>query len=72
MQQSVLDIYYRATTSNRETLYKQVLLACALAKRDEKGTFGGTDVRDELQRITGTFRDLPAFVQHLKDFSGDG
>src|SRR5438270_3834188 len=42
VQQSVLDTYHRATTSNRETLYKQVLLACALAKRDEKGTFGGT------------------------------
>jgi Cdc6-like AAA superfamily ATPase len=72
VQQSVLDIYHRATTSNRETLYKQVLLACALAKRDEKGTFGGTDVRDGLTRITGTFRDLPAFAQHLSDFSGNG
>lgn len=72
VQQSILDTYHRATTSNRETLYKQVLLACALARRDEKGTFGGTDVRDELQRVTGTFRDLPAFAQHLNDFSGEG
>lgn len=72
VQQSILDAYHRATSSNRETLYKQVLLACALAKRDEKGTFGGTDVRDELERITGTFRDLPAFAQHLNDFSGEG
>lgn len=72
VQQSVLDTYHRATTSNRETLYKQVLLACALAPRDEKGTFAGTDVRDELHRITGTFRDLPAFAQHLNDFSGKG
>lgn len=72
VQQSILDTYHRATSSNRETLYKQVLLACALAKRDEKGTFGGTDVRDELERITGTFRDLPAFAQHLNDFSGEG
>jgi Cdc6-like AAA superfamily ATPase len=72
VQQSILDTYHRATSSNRETLYKHVLLACALAKRDEKGTFGGTDVRDELQRITGTFRDLPAFAQHLNDFSSEG
>lgn len=72
IQQSVLDTYHRATTSNRETLYKEVLLACALARRDEKGTFGATDVRDELQRVTGTFRDLPAFAQHLNDFSGTG
>lgn len=72
VQQSVLDTYHRATSSNRETLYKQVLLACALAKRDEKGTFGAADVRDELHRVTGTFRDLPAFAQHLNDFSGEG
>ena len=72
IQQSVLDTYHRATSSNRETLYKQVLLACALAKRDEKGTFGAADVRDELHRVTGTFRDLPAFAQHLNDFSGEG
>jgi Cdc6-like AAA superfamily ATPase len=72
VQQSVLDTYHRATTSNRETLYKEVLLACALAKRDEKGTFGSADVRDELHRITRTFRDLPAFAQHMNDFSGNG
>ena len=72
VQRSVLDVYHKATSSNRETLYKQVLLACALANRDEKSTFAGTDVRDELQRITGTFRDLPAFAQHLNDFSGKG
>jgi Cdc6-like AAA superfamily ATPase len=72
VQQSVLDAYHRATTSNRETLYKQVLLACALARRDEKGLFSGTDVRDELTKITGTFRDLPAFAQHMSDFSGNG
>lgn len=72
VQQSSLDTYHRATSSNRETLYKQVLLACALAKRDEKGTFGAADVRDELARVTGTFRDLPAFAQHLNDFSGEG
>ena len=72
VQQSVLDTYHRATSSNRETLYKQVMLACALARRDEKGTFGAADVRDELHRVTGTFRDLPAFAQHLNDFSGNG
>ena len=72
VQQSVLDTYHRATSSNRATLYKEVLLACALARRDEKGTFGAADVRDELHRITHTFRDLPAFAQHLNDFSGLG
>lgn len=72
IQQSVLDTYHRATTSNRDTLYKEVLLSCALAKRDERGTFGAVDVRDELRQVTGTYRELPAFAQHLNDFSGTG
>lgn len=72
IQQAVLDTYHRATRSNRETLYKEVLLACALAPRDEKGLFSASDVRTELETITGTFRDLPAFAQHMNDFSGSG
>jgi Cdc6-like AAA superfamily ATPase len=72
IQQAVLDTYHRATRSNRETLYKEVLLACALAPRDEKGLFSSSDVRTELEKITGTFRDLPAFAQHMNDFSGNG
>lgn len=71
VDESVLSAYHRATTSNRETLYKSVLLACALAKRDERDTFSAVDVRDQLVAITGEFRDIPAFAQHLKDFSGD-
>jgi hypothetical protein len=49
-----------------------VLLACALARRDERDTFGAVDVRDQLVAITGEYRDIPAFAGHLKDFSGTG
>ncbi len=72
VDESVLKAYHRATTSNRETLYKDVLLACALARRDERDTFGAVDVRDQLVAITGEYRDIPAFAGHLKDFSGTG
>jgi hypothetical protein len=72
VDESVLNAYHRATTSNRETLYKSVLLACALANRDERDTFSAVDVRDQLVATTGEFRDIPAFAGHLKDFSGTG
>jgi hypothetical protein len=72
VDESVLQAYHRATTSNRETLYKDVLLACALAPRDERDTFSAVDVRDQLVAITDEYRDIPAFAGHLKDFSGTG
>jgi hypothetical protein len=72
VDESVLSAYHRATTSNRETLYRDVLLACALAHRDDLDTFSAADVRDQLVAITGVDRDIPAFAQHLKDFSGAG
>lgn len=61
--------YHSATSSNRETLYEEVLLACARAKRDPLGTFGAVDVRDQLREITGRAYEIPAFSHHLNDFS---
>jgi hypothetical protein len=45
-----------------------VLLACALARKDDLGTFSAPDVRDQLRFITQTQYELPAFANHLKDF----
>ena len=58
--------------SNRETLYKAVLLACARCPTDEVGSFGAPDVREQLRAITGINYDIPAFAAHLKDFSSEG
>lgn len=66
--QWVREAYHRATFSNRETLHKKVLLACALASKDEVGTFSAPDIRDQLRKITGVDYELPAFAGHLKDF----
>ena len=67
--QSVRERYHNATFSNRETLYKEVLLACALAEKDDMGSFGAPDVRERLRQITHKDYDIPAFATHLKDFS---
>jgi len=70
--QTVRERYHSATYSNRETLYKSVLLACAMSPRDELNSFGAPDVRDQLRRITGQSYEIPAFANHLTDFSGNG
>ena len=67
-QQSVRDAYNAATASNRsESLYREVLLACALANTDDTGFFKAGDLRDPLAIILGR---IPQFAQHLKAFTG--
>jgi len=72
VSQLVRELYIKATSSNRATLYDKVLLACALAKKNEIGEFGSADVREPMRKITGRDYEINAFVSHLNDFSGDG
>lgn len=67
-QQSVVSAYQRAVTSPRDNLYKQVLLACALADTDSLGYFYAGDVRDPMSKIMGRPYEIPAFSQHLNAF----
>jgi hypothetical protein len=48
------------STTKRRTLPRRTLNPLC-TRRDERGTFGATDVRDDLQRVTGSYRDLLAF-----------
>lgn len=69
-QESIKTSHYEAVLSARkDNLFTQVLLACALAKLDSKGTFAAADVREPLSRIMGEPYDITAFSQHLNDFS---
>jgi Cdc6-like AAA superfamily ATPase len=71
-QQSVRDAYHRATSSPRkDNLFKQVLLACALAKTDELGFFPASAVVDPMRKITDKEYNIPSFAQHLKDFCSE-
>lgn len=70
-QESVANLYYAATYSSRENLYKQVLLACALANADERGFFSATNVRESLSEILGRKMEIPQFAGHLNAFSSD-
>ena len=67
-QESVARDYHRATMSPRENLYKQVLLACALAETDSLGFFSAEDVRVPMGAIMGRPFEILAFAQHLYSF----
>jgi len=70
------DDYDRATSSSRkDTLYKEVLLACAMAEADEFGKFQPVNVCEPLKKIIG--KQCPTgvkqfttdrFAGHLKAF----
>lgn len=68
-QQSIKAQYHRATTSSHKSaLFKQVLLACALADKDQLSYFRASDVEKPLSTIMGSKYDVPAFARHLSEF----
>jgi Cdc6-like AAA superfamily ATPase len=64
-----LTAYTNAVSVPRGTMFRPVLLACALAEKDEKGFFYAKDVMPPLCEIVGKKIEIPAFARHLKDFS---
>jgi energy-coupling factor transporter ATP-binding protein EcfA2 len=61
--------YLRATESPRQqNLFPQVLLAAALAPKNQLGYFTAGALREPLQEITGRRIDIPAFARHLSEF----
>jgi Cdc6-like AAA superfamily ATPase len=68
-QQTIRDSYHKATSSPRpDNLFKQVLLACSLAKTDSLGFFAASDVVGPLSDIMKQRYDIPSFARHLKEF----
>jgi len=69
MAESFYDDYDRATASNQPgNLFKQVLLACALAETDERGFFTQSDVVAPLSKILKKTVTISAFQRHLVEF----
>ncbi|MBI2806156.1 MAG: ATP-binding protein [Planctomycetes bacterium] len=68
-QQTLQRAYHQATISPRsDNLYKQALLACALADADQLGYFAAGDVRTPMSRIMKKPYEIAAFSRHLADF----
>lgn len=71
-QHSIKTSYFTAIKSaKKDTLFADVLLACALANVDDMGEFAAKDLREPLQKITGKMYDYKAYFQHLFEFSED-
>lgn len=69
-QQSIKSAYYEATKSPQPGhMYKEVLLACALADVDDLRYFTAAAVRKPLRIITGKPYEIPNFAKHLKELS---
>ena len=61
--------YLRATRSVRkDNLFPEVLLACALAPKNQLGYFSAGAVRDPLEEVAGRRIEIPAFSRHLAQF----
>jgi Cdc6-like AAA superfamily ATPase len=68
-QETVLNAYGVATTSKRDTIYPQVLLACALAPSDQQGFFSAADVVEPLSEVMARPYPIPSFSRHLHALS---
>lgn len=69
---SMASEYRRATDSAQPGhLFREVLLACAYAPRDDLGYFRPRDVRAPLSAILGHPVTMQQYQRHLNEFSGD-
>jgi Cdc6-like AAA superfamily ATPase len=61
--------YVKAVRSSQPgNLYREVLLACAVAPKNGLGYFTSGQVREPLAVIAGRRLDIPAFSKHMKEF----
>jgi Cdc6-like AAA superfamily ATPase len=67
-QESIITAYKKATYSPKDNMYAEVLLACALAKRDEQGKFSATAIREQLRAILERDIEISGFTRHLAAF----
>jgi len=67
-QESIISAYKKATYSPKENIYAEVLLACALAKRDEQGKFSATAIREQLRKILNREIEISGFARHISAF----
>jgi hypothetical protein len=68
-EQTSGDTYSKAVLSNKKNnLYRQVLLACALAKNDDLGRFIPSDVLRPLERLLGRSIKIANFFPHIEAF----
>lgn len=67
--ESVRHDYYQSVQSTKpDNRYREVLLACARAKKNELGQFSAADVCEPYSDIMGKSMKIPHFARHLNAF----
>jgi hypothetical protein len=68
---TIQNAYVAAVRSSQPgNLYREVLLACALAPKNSLGYFTSGQVREPLETIAGRRLEIPAFAKHMNEFLG--
>jgi Cdc6-like AAA superfamily ATPase len=68
--ESITSAYLKAIRSSKPgNLYKEVLLACALTKIDERGYFNAASVKVPYSEIVRRDTNVPDFSRHLGEFT---
>jgi Cdc6-like AAA superfamily ATPase len=70
-QQTIVSAYQQAVSSPHQNLYKEVLLAAALAETDDLGYFAAGDLRHPLSKITEKDYGIDRFMKHLNEFCSE-
>jgi Cdc6-like AAA superfamily ATPase len=69
-QHSVRTSYTQATRSPRpDSLFREVLLSCALAETDDLGYFAPSAVRSPMSAVMGKTYAIASFARHLVEFT---
>ncbi len=72
INESASKAYHAAVYSARkDTLFADVLLACACAPVDERGFFKAAAAEAPLKKLTGKDYKVPAFARHLDAFQSE-
>jgi GTPase SAR1 family protein len=70
-QQTIVSSYNRAISSPHQNIYKEILLAAALAPTDELGYFAAGDLRKPLSIIAKKTYGIDAYMRHLNQFCSE-
>jgi hypothetical protein len=70
-QQTIVASYCQAVTSPHQNIYKEILLAAAMAKTDDLGYFAAGDLRKPLAAILHKNYGIDRYMRHLQSFCED-
>lgn len=67
-QQTIVVSYSQATSSPHQNIFKEILLAAALARKNDLGYFSAGDLRNPLAAIMQKNYGIDAYMRHLNSF----